>query len=132
MTSTGLPDGWVVWNDEQQKTILTYRPDIFNSEDFPAACLPTIHVTKGKRGRRPGRDAANPGDPWYVTFYLEPDVTVHSDSYQKRTQAKERATDLARQFAAGEIDYRSTYQVPRPAYFDRLDELTGRENEAEN
>lgn len=129
MASSGLPDGWVVWNEERQKVILTYRPDVFNTEDFPAACLPTIHVTKGKRGRRPGRDAVDAGDRWYVTFYLEPDVTVHSQSYGKRARAKEYATELARQFAAGEIDYRSTYQVPRPAYFDRLDELTGRESD---
>ncbi len=127
MALDGLADGWELWNEEQQKIVLTFRPDVFNSDDFPAPCLPTIHITKGKRGRRPGRKNPSPDEPWYVTLYLEPDVTHDEQSYDSRDEALDGGRELAEQFSAGEIAYRSLYQVPRPAYLDRLDELTGRE-----
>jgi len=122
-----LAAGWEVWNAERTKVVLTYRPDVFDSDQFPAPCLPTIHVTKGKRGRRPGRDVPSPEDPWYVTLYLEPDVAGEKREYDSRERARDGAVALAAAFATGEIDYRSLYQVPRPAYLDRLDDLTGRE-----
>jgi len=121
-----VADGWQLWAEEEYKLVFTYRPDVFNSTDFPPACLPTIHVTKGRRSRRPGRNTPDPSDSWYVTLYLEPEVTDEEQSYDDRARAREAALALAEQFAAGEIDYRALYQVPREEYFDRLDELTGR------
>jgi len=121
-----LAAGWQVWSAESTKVVLTYRPDVFDTDAFPAPCLPTIYVTKGKRGRRPGRDVPSPDDPWYVTLYLEPDVNGDEREYDSREAARAGAADLAGAFARGEVDYRSLYQVPRPAYLSRLDELTGR------
>jgi hypothetical protein len=120
-----LDDSWEVWSVESTKVVLTYRPDVFDSDAFPAPCLPTIYVTKGKRGRRPGRDVPAEDDPWYVTLYLEPDVNGDQQEFDSRETARRGATDLAAAFAGGAVDYRSLYQVPRPEYLDRLDELTG-------
>lgn len=125
MEFTDLPAGWEQWSQEPEKAVLAYRPDIFDSGSFPAACLPTIYVTKGKRGRRPGRPAPDPSDPWYVTLYLEPEVSTES-SFDSREAAKAGATDQATRFAAGKLDYRSLYQAPRESYLAKLDELTGR------
>ncbi|AUG47480.1 hypothetical protein BVU17_08105 [Haloarcula taiwanensis] len=124
MDLSGLPDDWTVWNETDDKLILAYRPDVFDSEQFPAPCLPTIYLTRGKRTRRPGADRT--GERWYVTFYLEPDVERDADSYERRDAAVEGAVELATQFADGDLDHRSLYQVPREAYLDKLDELTGR------
>ncbi|NHN65066.1 hypothetical protein G9463_17405 [Haloarcula sp. JP-Z28] len=119
MDLSGLPDDWTVWNETDEKLILAYRPDVFDSEQFPAPCLPTIYLTRGKRTRRPGADRT--GESWYVTFYLEPEVERDADS-----AAVEGAVALATRFADGELDYRSLYQVPREAYLAKLDDLTGR------
>lgn len=124
---TGLPTDWAVWHTEQSRIVLVYRPDVFDSDSFPAPCLPTIYLTKGKRGRRPGRHQPAPDDPWYVTLSLEPDVTDDQHAYDSREAAIDGATDLAATFAAGEFDYRSLYQVPRESYLEKLDALTGRE-----
>ena len=121
-----LAPGWTVWSHQETKTVLTYRPDVFDSVSYPAACLPTIYVTNGQRGRRPGRPTPSPDDAWYVTLYLEPDVSDRQREFETKAAAVDGATALAREFADGEIDYRALYQVPRPAYFDKLDELTGR------
>jgi hypothetical protein len=118
-----LPPSWEVWNEEQGRIVLAYRPDVFDGGSLPAACLPTIYVTRGQRGRRPGGQRV--GEQWYVTLYLEPDVDCGTDSYESREAAVEGAVGLADDFAAGRIDYRAVYQVPRDAYFERLDELTG-------
>ncbi|MDQ2072393.1 DUF5820 family protein [Haloarcula sp. H-GB4] len=124
MDLSGLPEDWTVWNETDEKLILAYRPDVFDSEQFPAPCLPTIYLTRGKRTRRPGADRT--GESWYVTFYLEPEVERDADSYEGRGAAVEGAVALATRFADGELDYRSLYQVPREAYLDKLDDLTGR------
>lgn len=121
-----LDEGWEIWSVESTKAVLAYRPDIFDSHQFPAECLPTIYLTKGKRGRRPGRDVPDPDDPWYVTLYLEPDVSHTQQQYESREQAEAGAIELAGAFDNGEIAYRELYQVPRPGYFEKLDELTGR------
>ena len=126
MEVDSLPPGWELWSEQASKIVLAYRPDVFNSADFPAACLPTLYLTKGKRDRRPGKDRPAPDAPWYVTLFLEPDVTHPQESFDDRTAAVDGAISLAANFAAGEIDYRSLYQVPRPDYFEKLDELTGR------
>lgn len=119
-------DGWEVWNEGRHRTVLVYRPDVFDSGTYPAPCLPTLYLTKGRRRRRPGRHEPDPGEPWYVRLYLEPEITHDELQFESHQAATDGALDLAARFAAGEIDYRSLYQVPRPEYLDRLDELTGR------
>lgn len=126
MSLEELPAGWRVWSEEATKIVLAYRPDVFNTADFPAPCLPTIYVTKGQRSRRPGRNDPDPGDPWYVTLFLEPEVEQPTADFDTRDEATAGATDLAKEFATGAIDYRKLYQVPRHEYFEKLDELTGR------
>lgn len=120
-----LPADWTVWSEEATKVVLAYRPDVFDTADYPPACLPTIYLTKGRRSRRPGRNDPDPEDPWYVTLFLEPDVEYPTEEYDTRAGAIAGAVDLAGQFAAGAVDYRDLYQVPRPEYFEKLDELTG-------
>jgi hypothetical protein len=127
MAFDGLADGWQVWSDEDTKVVLAYRPDVFNTADFDAACLPTIYLTKGKQSRRPGLDQPRPGDAWYVTFYLEPEIDAGQDSFDDREAADDHVVSLSQRFADGDIDYRDLYQVPRPDYFEKLDELTGGE-----
>lgn len=124
MNLESLSDDWTVWNRTEAKLILAYRPDIFDSENFPAPCLPTLYLTQGRRTRRPGADRT--GEDWYVTLYLEPEVERDSESFTDRGAAVEGAVSLANRFAAGKLDYRSLYQVPREAYLDELDRLTGR------
>ena len=126
---SSVPDGWEVWSEGADgRLVLAYRPDVFNAADFPAPCLPTLYLTHGKRTRRPGVNPADTADSedWFVTLYLEPDVSLDETiRVPSREAAVERTTELARQFDAGEIDYRELYQVPRETYFERLDELTG-------
>ena len=127
MSFDGLPEGWTVWNDEPGgRAILAYRPDVFDSHGFPAACLPTIFVTNTSQAARPGASSIRT-DTWYVKLFLEPEVEGPTESYDARSAAVEGATALADRFSEGEIDYRALYQVPRKDYFERLDELTGRE-----
>lgn len=126
MSFEELADGWVVWNEERHRSILAYRPDVFDSQAFPAPCLPTIYLSKGKRSRRPGRDRPAPDDPWYVTLFLEPEVDTGTETYDSRQAAIEGAMELAERFAQGDIDVRDVYQVPREDYLDELDALTGR------
>jgi len=124
MEFESLPPGWEVWTSEPTTAVLTYRPDVFDSDGFPAPCLPTIYVTRGRRSRQPGRET-HPSDPWYVTLYLEPDVDRDAESFDTREAAEAAARDLAARFDAGEVDYRGLYQVPREDYLDELDALTG-------
>jgi hypothetical protein len=119
-----LAEGWELWTESEEKAVLVYRPDVFDGDAFPAPCMPTIYVTKGKRRRKPGRDV-RPGDPWYVTLFLEPEVNGDEESFDTREDAVAAAREVAQRFADGDIDYRSLYQVPRETYFERLDELTG-------
>jgi hypothetical protein len=62
-----------------------------------------------------------------MALFLEPEVDARVETADSREAGVEIALDLARAFAAGEVDYRGAYQVPREDYFDRLDELVGRE-----
>ncbi|OVE85914.1 DUF5820 family protein [Natronolimnobius baerhuensis] len=130
-TLEALPDAWTVWSDgDDGRLVLAYRPDVFDGDAFPAACLPTLYLTHGKRTRRPGQNPTSTAGTadWYVTFYLEPDVSLNeTNRFPTRDAALERALELAQAFDDGEIDYRGLYQVPREQYFERLDELTGRE-----
>lgn len=124
----GLAAGWQVWNEGESEVVLVYRPDVFNAREFPAACLPTIYVTQGRRSRRPGTEPrSRSGDSWYVAFFLEPEVGRDAETYDDRAAAIAATRELAERFARGELDYRSLYQVAREGYLDRLDELTSRE-----
>ncbi|WP_338729084.1 DUF5820 family protein [Haladaptatus sp. DJG-WS-42] len=124
-----LPAGWEVWSEEEDgRTVLAFRPDVFNTQDFPPVCLPTLYLTQGRRNRRPGIEhQLRPDDPWYITLYLEPDVSRPAESFDTREAAVSGALSLTERFASGEFDYRGLYQVPREDYLDKLDELTGRE-----
>jgi len=121
-----LDGDWTVWNREASRVVLVYRPDVFDSSSFPAPCLPTIYLTKGRRSRRPGENRPRPDDPWYVTLSLEPEVSRQRERFEDREAAFEAVLSLASSFADGGIEYRSLYQVPREEYLDKLDELTGR------
>jgi hypothetical protein len=128
LEEASLGDGWRVWNAETDRVILAYRPDVFDGDEFPAPCLPTLYVTRGRRNRRPeGNRNLPPDAPWMVTLYLEPDVNRDPEAHDSLAEAVEAAEALTRRFAAGEVDYRALYQVPREAYLGKLDELTGRE-----
>lgn len=122
MNDASLPAGWGCWHEERDRVILAYRPDVFDSNAFPAACLPTIYVTGGSPRRRPG---GTDTDSWQVTLFLEPEIEALSERHEDRAAAINAACEHAKRFATGEIDYRTLYQVPREAYFERLDELTG-------
>lgn len=120
-----LPSDWTVWNEEPEgRVILAYRPDVFDAESFPAPCLPTIHVSNSPLQRRPGAGQLA-GDTWHVQLLLEPEVEGALDQFETREAAVKGAVEVAHRFAGGEIEYRSLYQVPRTAYFEQLDELTG-------
>ena len=124
MDLEALAEDWTVWNQTDRELILAYRPDVFDSEAFPAPCLPTIYLTRGKRTRRPGADRV--GDDWYVTLYLEPEVDHEVEVTDTRDTAVGAAVTLANEFAAGDFDFRALYQVPREDYLNKLDELTDR------
>lgn len=122
----GLSSGWTVWHEGTERCVLVYRPDVFDTQSFPAPCLPTIYLTHGRRSRRPGSERnPNTGDRWYVTLFLEPEVERDPEQFETREAAVSGAVDIAERFATGEIDYRELYQVPREDYFEKLDELTG-------
>lgn len=127
MNQENLPEGWEVWSDEGAKVVLAFRPDVFNGAEIPPPCLPTIYLTKGQRDRRPGQHRPAADDPWYVTLFLEPDVDNGREKFDSRDDAVDGAVETARALADGDIDYRGLYQVPRPDYFEALDELTGRD-----
>lgn len=120
-----LPESWVVWTQEPEgRVILVYRPDVFDADEFAAECLPTIYVTNGSRNARPGAGQYQT-DEWHATLFAEPEIELLSETRESREAAIDAAVDTAEMFAAGEVDYRGAYQVPREAYFAELDELTG-------
>lgn len=127
MNEEKLPEGWVIWNDEPGgRRILVYRPDVFDTQAFPPACLPTLTITPTSPDRPPGE---RPHGAWYVTLYLEPDVRLrgHDGRFDSREAAVSGALELASRFAAGDIDVRASYQVPREDYLETLVELMGRD-----
>ncbi|WP_435174715.1 DUF5820 family protein [Halorussus sp. AFM4] len=121
------PAGWTVWNDEPDgRRILAYRPDVFDGDRFPAACMPTLYVAAGAPNRPAAEAEYGTTDVWRVEFFLEPEVElVPARTYDTREAAVAGARDLAAEFARGELDYRGAYQVPREEYLDELDELIG-------
>jgi len=128
MSLPELPTGWRIWNEEPDgRVILAYRPDVFNAEAFPAACLPTIYVTNGSPRRRPGAGSVQ-SDTWQVKLFFEPEIEATTTRYDDRETALDGAIETAQSFVDGEVDYREAYQVPREAYFAKLDELVGVNN----
>lgn len=126
MDDDSLPEGWTVWTEETDgRVILAYRPDVFDAAAFPAECLPTLYVTNGSRRARPGAGQVQTPD-WHVTLFMEPEIEVESTTHESREAALDAAVALAAEFAAGDVDYRAAYQVPREEYFAELDEWTGR------
>lgn len=124
-----LPAGWTVWTEEDGgRLVLAFRPDEFDGAEYPAPCLPTLTV-----GRRPPterkRRAGSTPQGWHVALFLEPEVRVRSmdQRCETRTAAVAAAVEAARDFAAGDVDYRAAYQVPRETYLDALDAATGRD-----
>lgn len=128
-TFDDLPTGWEVWSDEADgRAVLVYRPDVFDSDAYPPECLPTMYLTNGPKRRRRPRSAADRRrrDTWHVTLFLEPEIEhPEAPTFDTRAAAVDGTVELAREFAAGGLDLRSCYQVPRERYLDRLDELTG-------
>ena len=125
MSFEPLPDGWRVWNEEPSgRVILTFRPDVFDGSALPSACLPTIYLTNGSRRSRPGA-GQYATDEWHVVLLLEPEIEAVAETHETRPAAVDAAVAVAERFAAGDVDYRDAYQVPREAYFERLDELVG-------
>ncbi len=127
-TEPDLPEEWTVWNDEPGgRRILAYRPDVFDADQFPAACMPTLYVAAGQPNRPASEAEYGRTNVWRVEFFLEPEVElVPARTRDTRAEAIAEARDLAAAFARGELDYRGAYQVPREEYLDELDELTGR------
>lgn len=126
MSLDTLPKGWVVWTEEPEgRVILAYRPDVFDADAFPAECLPTLYVTNGSRNARPGAGQLQT-DEWHATLFAEPEIELENTTQESREAAIEAAVDIAERFAAGEVDYRGAYQVPREGYFAELDDRTGR------
>ncbi|MFB6196746.1 MAG: DUF5820 family protein, partial [Halobacteriaceae archaeon] len=76
MESQGIPDGWVIWNDEPERLILAFKPDVFNSSDFPAPCLPTIQVSQSDPDQRRSRSVASGDGSWHVVCHLEPEIRL--------------------------------------------------------
>lgn len=129
MSFDTLPEGWTVWNDEPEgRAILAYRPDVFDSEEFPAACLPAIFLSNGSRRKRPGASQVTT-DTWHITLFLEPDIEAETAEFDSREAGVEGAVACAERFRDGDIDYRDLYQVPREDYFEKLDELLGVDDE---
>ena len=125
MSFDALPAGWRVWNEEPSgRAILVYRPDVFDGDDLPAECLPTIYLTNGARNARPG-SGQYATDEWHVVLFLEPEIEAIAETYGSREAGADAAIDVAARFAAGDVDYRAAYQVPRETYFERLDDLVG-------
>ena len=125
MSFAALPDGWQVWNEEPSgRAILVYRPDVFDGDDLPAECMPTIYLTNGARKARPG-SGQYATDEWHVVLFAEPEIELVAETRETREAGADAAVEIAQRFSAGDVDYRDAYQVPREAYFERLDELLG-------
>lgn len=123
----GLPEGWDVWNkDPDGSVILVYRPDVFDSHQFPAPCLPTIKIARRPPSQRKRR-AGVTHDSWYVSLLLEPEVRVQDEDrgFDTHADAVDGTIELASSFDTGGVDYRGAYEIPRESYLDKLDELTG-------
>lgn len=126
MAVEGVAEGWTVWDHEpDDRLILVFRPDIFDGDAFPAACLPTIYVREGERDLRLLSPDPAPGteDTWRVQLFLEPAVGETFGTFDSWDDAVDGAVDVAGRFCAGELDLHGMYLDPREAYLARLDAL---------
>jgi hypothetical protein len=121
-----LPEGWEVWNEEPGgRVVLAYRPDVFDSEAFDPACLPTMTVAPGPSPDRPPAHRSRTTG-WHAVLYVEPEVRLTArGGFEDRETALAGAVEIAARFEEGELDYRAAYQRPREPYVERLEELTG-------
>lgn len=127
-TDPDLPEGWVVWSDDGDgRAVYAFRPDVFEGQSFPAACLPTIYVSPRPPDQRRRREH-RPGRRWHVSLFVEPEVRLrdYEAVYETRSEAIGGAVEVAAAFSAGEIEVREAYQVPREEYIAELERLTGR------
>jgi len=124
---SGLPEGWRVWNEaDEGRAILVFRPDVFDTQQYPPECMPTLYVSQRPPQERLPRLEAERSD-WYVALRLEPEVQVKTvgGRHESREVAVAEAVEIASAFAAGEVEFRDAYQVPRDEYLDALEELVG-------
>ena len=126
-TWADLPSGWQVWADgDDGRTVLVYRPDVFDGGDFDPGCLPTLYLTHGPPDRRRPPGEPGGGDRWTVTLFLEPEVAFDErPAFEDRAGAVDAAVDLAARFDAGDLDPREPYQLPREDYLAELERLVG-------
>ncbi|MDX1746011.1 MAG: DUF5820 family protein [Halobacteriales archaeon] len=120
-----LPHGWEIWNDEPDgQFVIVYRPDIFDAEEYPSACLPTITAAPGRSPDDPPERRAR-SDAWHVGAYLEPAVrlTELEARVESRDEAVAWALIAAGRFSDGDVDVNAAYQIPRQDYLAKLDEL---------
>lgn len=124
-----LGTGWQIWTHDSEIIVLVFRPDIFDGDNLPAECLPTITVTQGVQTRRPKYETAtSENSPWTVLLYLEPDVSTQPILCDTRENALIQASTLSQTFSAGAIPIRELYQVPRHHYLDTLEDVIAREH----
>ena len=102
--------------------MLVYRADVVGGGDLRGAWLATMYGTNGARNGRPGSGECAT-EEWHVVLFLEPEIEAVSETLESREAGAAAAVDVAERFAGGEVDYRAAYQVPREAYFERLDEF---------
>lgn len=117
--------GWEVWHDHPNGLlVLTYRPDVFDTQAFPAACLPTVAVkperSRGGRGRPADPDGAG---RWVAELLLEPDVPIARRHAPDPASAREEGHALAKAFVDGAFDLAAAYADPPETYLDRLESL---------
>lgn len=116
-----LPEGWVVWS-EDDGLVVCYKPDVFDGDQYPRACLPLITVTKADRGTVGGREG------WRVTFHVEADVPAYSlrKVVTGYDEAIEYVIEIAMKFNEGVYDPADFYAEGdvREDYVARLREET--------
>jgi len=114
-----LPEGWVVWSEEDG-LVVCYRPDIFDASEFPRPCLPLLTVTRADAGTSGGREG------WRVTFHIEADVPAYGlqRTLPDYDAAVDYVVEVARGFNGGEYDIAGFYAEGdvREGYVARLRE----------
>ena len=121
--SESVPDGWDTWHtDPGGISVWVFRPDVFDGDAFPPACIPTLTIKpareRGPRGR-PGQSASE----WWSELRLEPDVLLERRTAGTREQAMTLAIQRATAFTDGDIAFRTAYADPPVDYLDRLESI---------
>ena len=102
--------------------VVCYKPDVFDGDQYPRACLPLITVTKADRGTVGGREG------WRVTFHVEADVPAYSlrKVVTGYDEAIEYVIEIATKFNEGVYDPAEFYAEgdAREDYVARLREET--------